>query len=251
MPARRRIDHDHKRSERPRQPARLHGTSGEIAGQKPRFKGSCPQGGVRTAFPRLRPIGAAPPEASLSPPTACVSDTARNEQTAPGDFMSSTNGGQTANPANAPAGDTPPQLNVLAQYIKDFSFENPNAPRSLAPTQQQPAINIQINVGAKQLSTTDVEVELKIEGKAETGPTLLFEFELVYCGVFRIQNIPENDVHPVMMIECPRLLFPFAREIIATAVVNGGFPPLRIDPVDFVGLYRQRMGAAAQQSPIV
>jgi preprotein translocase subunit SecB len=155
-----------------------------------------------------------------------------------------TNGGPTA------ATDKPAQLNVLAQYIKDLSFENPNAPRSLQPAQQQPAINIQINVGAKPMTETDVEVELKIEGKAESSGSVLFQFELIYAGVFRLQNIPQQDAHPVMMIECPRLLFPFAREIISSAVVNSGFPPLRIDPVDFVGLYRQRLAELqAQQQP--
>jgi preprotein translocase subunit SecB len=147
-----------------------------------------------------------------------------------------------------------PQLNVLAQYVKDFSFENPNAPRSLQPSNQQPQINIQINVNASPLqgaqAPTDFEIDLKIEGKAEIGSTLLFAFDLQYGGVFRIQNVPQESIHPVLMIECPRLLFPFAREIIASAVRNGGFPPLYIDPVDFVGLYRQKLAEqAAQQQP--
>ena len=139
-----------------------------------------------------------------------------------------------------------PQLNVLAQYTKDFSFENPNAPQSLAPG-QQPSINIQINVNATPLAETDVEVELKLDGKAESNGQLLFAFELVYAGVFRIQNVPQENVHPLVMIECPRLLFPFAREIIAAAVRNGGYPPLMIDPVDFVGLYKQKMGEVQPQ----
>ena len=160
-----------------------------------------------------------------------------------------TNGGQAGGAAGAQAGQqqAPAQLNVLAQYIKDLSFENPNAPRSLQPSQQQPAINIQINVGAKTMSETDVEVELKIEGKADAAGSVLFQFELVYAGIFRLQNIPQQDQHPIMMIECPRLLFPFAREIISNAVMNSGFPPLRIDPVDFVGLYRQRLAELQAQ----
>jgi preprotein translocase subunit SecB len=159
-----------------------------------------------------------------------------------------TNGGQPAG-GQAAAGQqaAPAQLNVLAQYIKDLSFENPNAPRSLQPSQQQPAINIQINVGAKPLAEHDVEVELKVEGKAEAAGMILFQFEVLYAGVFRLQNIPQQDLHPIMMIECPRLLFPFAREIISNAVMNAGFPPLRIDPVDFVGLYRQRMSELQAQ----
>ena len=140
-----------------------------------------------------------------------------------------------------------PQLNVLAQYIKDFSFENPNAPRSLS-TQTQPSINIQINVGIGQLAETDYEVSLKLEGKAEAAGTVLFAFDLTFSGVFRIQNVPQESVHPLVMIECPRLLFPFAREIIASAVRGGGFPPLLLDPVDFVALYQQRLAQAQQEA---
>jgi len=151
--------------------------------------------------------------------------------------------GNGAPPENAPL----PQLNVLAQYIKDFSFENPNAPASLAPQQTQPSINIQINVGARNLAETEFEVTLSIEGKAETAGSVLFAFELAYAGVFRIQNVPQENLHPLVMIECPRLLFPFAREIVATSVRNGGFPPLMLDPVDFVGLYRQNMARQAEQ----
>ncbi len=134
-----------------------------------------------------------------------------------------------------------PALNALAQYCKDFSFENPNAPRSLQPQQQGPQINLQVNVNAKQLAEADFEVDLTLEGNAKVGEQdVLFAFELTYSGVFRVQNIPQEQLHPVVMIECPRLLFPFARQIVADAVRNGGFPPLYIDPIDFVALYRQR-----------
>jgi preprotein translocase subunit SecB len=156
--------------------------------------------------------------------------------------MTTTNGG----PGQGAAPDTQPQLTVVSQYIKDFSFENPNAPSSLAGRQEQPQIGIQINVGANPLSDTDIEVAIKLDGKAEAGTTLLFRFELEFAGVFRIRNVPKESMNPIVLIECPRLLFPFAREIIATAVRNGGFPPLLLDPVDFVGLYRQKM---AQQQP--
>jgi preprotein translocase subunit SecB len=151
--------------------------------------------------------------------------------------MTTTNGG----PAQSAAQDQP-QLTVVAQYTKDFSFENPNAPQSLSNRQEQPQIGIQINVGATPLSDTDIEVVIKVEGKAEIASTLLFRFDLEYAGVFRIRNVPQESLNPVVLIECPRLLFPFAREIIATAVRNGGFPPLLLDPVDFVSLYRQKMG---------
>jgi preprotein translocase subunit SecB len=147
--------------------------------------------------------------------------------------MSTTNGGQPE--------DSQPQLNVVAQYIKDFSFENPNAPQSLTGGREPPQIGIQINVAASPISDTDIEVVLKLEGKAETAGELMFRFELEFAGVFRIRNVPQESLNAIVLIECPRLLFPFAREIIATAVRNGGFPPLLLDPVDFVGLYRQKL----------
>ena len=146
-----------------------------------------------------------------------------------------------------PEAGSPPQLNVLAQYTKDLSFENPNAPGSLGPQPQQPAINIQINVTANKSSENDYEVLLSIEGKAENSGKVMFSFELIYGGVFRITNVPAENLHPLIMIECPRLLFPFAREIVATAVRDGGFPPLMLDPVDFVSLYRQNMERQAAQ----
>ena len=152
------------------------------------------------------------------------------------------------NPAgNGAQPDSAPSLNALAQYAKDFSFENPNAPRSLTPQQQQPQIGIQVNVNAKQMAEADYEVDLTLEGDAKIGDEVLFAFELTYAGVFRVQNIPQEQVHPVVMIECPRLLFPFARQIVADAVRNGGFPPLYIDPIDFVALYRQRVAEVQGQ----
>jgi preprotein translocase subunit SecB len=130
---------------------------------------------------------------------------------------------------NGAQDESTPSLNALAQYTKDFSFENPNAPRSLTPQEQGPQISIQVNVNAKQLAETD------------------FEVDLTYSGVFRIRNVPQDQLHPVVMIECPRLLFPFARQMVAEAVRNGGFPPLYIDPIDFVGLYRQKAAEAQGQ----
>ena len=155
-------------------------------------------------------------------------------------------------PAQIPPGaQAQAQLSVLGQYIKDLSFENPNAPRSLSPSQTQPAIQIQINVGVQQLAETDYEISLKLDGKAESAGSVLFAFDLTFAGVFRVQNVPAESLQPLVMIECPRLLFPFAREIVATAVRNGGFPPLLLDPVDFVSLYQQRVAQmqAGQPAP--
>jgi preprotein translocase subunit SecB len=142
------------------------------------------------------------------------------------------------------------QFRVVAQYSKDFSFENPNAPQSLMQQQAQPTMNIQVNVSPKQLSNTDFEVELKLDGKAETGNQVLFAFELNYAGIFHLEGIPTESVGPLLMIECPRLLFPFAREIIASAVISGGYPPLMLDPIDFVALYQQRAAQGQPQAPV-
>jgi preprotein translocase subunit SecB len=139
-----------------------------------------------------------------------------------------------------------PSLNAMVQFTKDFSFENPNAPRSLGPQEKAPNISIQVNVNAKQLAETDFEVNIMLEGSAMQGTDTLFKFELDYAGIFRLQNIPAESMHPVVMIECPRLLFPFARQIIAEAVRGGGFPPLYIDPIDFAALYHSRMNEVAQ-----
>ena len=161
--------------------------------------------------------------------------------------MSITNGGQPSNQPSGPAQELVPQLNVLAQYITDLAFENPNAPRSLNPGQHT-TINMQINVTANPVGT-DIEVELKLEGKAEAAGTVMFSFDLSFAGIFRILNVPQESMHPLVMIECPRLLFPFAREIIAAVVRNGGFPQFLIEPVDFVALYRQRAEQAQTQPP--
>ena len=165
-----------------------------------------------------------------------------------------TNGGQTPTPPAAPPSQQPQQpqaqFRVLVQYTKDFSFENPNAPQSINQQAQQPKISIQINVSPKQLSNTDFEVELKLEGKAEVNDSTLFAFDLTYAGVFHLQGIPQDSIGPLVMIECPRILFPFAREIIASAIISGGFPPLLLDPIDFVALYQQKIAQAQQQAPV-
>lgn len=146
-----------------------------------------------------------------------------------------------------PQGQNQPSLNALVQYIKDLSFENPNAPRSLGPQDKAPNISINVNVNAKQLQENEFEVNVMLEGAAGEGADTLFKFELDYAGIFRCMNIPSEQLHPVVMIECPRLLFPFARQIVAEAVRGGGFPPLYIDPIDFAALYQSRMAEIAKQ----
>ncbi|MGE8105701.1 protein-export chaperone SecB [Allorhizobium sp. NPDC080224] len=138
-------------------------------------------------------------------------------------------------------GTASPSLNILAQYIKDFSFENPGAPRSLQARDKAPAININVNVNANPLSDTDFDVVLALNAEAKDGDKVVFVTELIYGGVFRITGFPQEHMLPVLFIECPRLLFPFARQIIADATRNGGFPPLMIDPIDFAQMFAQRV----------
>ena len=117
--------------------------------------------------------------------------------------------------AETAAGDAP-ALSVLTQYIKDLSFENPNSPNSLLPKENQPEISININVNANPLAETDFEVVLQLEAKAGQGKDMLFNCELSYAGIFRLTNIPEDAKHAAVLIECPRLLFPFARQIVVS-----------------------------------
>lgn len=152
---------------------------------------------------------------------------------------------------NTPAGAPPaggdksngasPTLNVLAQYIKDLSFENPNAPKSLTQREKGPNININVNVNANPLSETDYDVTLSLNAEAKDGETVVFNIELIYGGVFRIQGFPQEHMLPVLFIECPRLLFPFARQVVGDMTRNGGFPPLMIDPIDFAQMFASRM----------
>ncbi len=134
-------------------------------------------------------------------------------------------------------------LSVLAQYIKDLSFENPGAPHSLGQRDKAPNININVNVNANPLSDTDFDVLLSLDAEARDDKKVVFKAELVYGGVFRISGFPQEHMLPLLFIECPRLLFPFARQVIADATRNGGFPPLMIDPIDFASMFSQRMAA--------
>jgi preprotein translocase subunit SecB len=134
-----------------------------------------------------------------------------------------------------------PSLSVLAQYVKDLSFESPNAPNSLRGRDQAPGININVNVNANPLSDTEFDVNLTLSARAGNDKDVLFNVELVYGGVFRIAGFPQEHMLPLLFIECPRLLFPFARQIIADATRNGGFPPLMLDPIDFAQMFQQKI----------
>ena len=158
--------------------------------------------------------------------------------------MSDTVGGEpNENPAAAGA---QPQLAIAAQYVKDLSFENPGAPQTLLPSTQAPQIEVGVDVQARQLTEDRFEVDLKISANAKRGDQTLFLVELHYAGLFQLRNIPRDSLQAVCLIECPRILFPFARRVVADATRDGGFPPLMLDPIDFVELYRRQ----AQQAGV-
>ncbi|HEY0271228.1 MAG TPA: protein-export chaperone SecB [Sphingomonas sp.] len=136
--------------------------------------------------------------------------------------------------------DTAPQIGMVAQYVKDISFENPNAP-AVYSWAEQPRIDVQFNIGTQQVGEDMFESALKIEVTAETGQGVAFKLELLYAGLFGMRNVPEETVQPFLLAEAPRLLFPFARRVVADAVRDGGFPPLILEPIDFNGLYYQQL----------
>ncbi len=149
----------------------------------------------------------------------------------------------TSQGAPQPAGEGMPQAPIMvkAQYTKDLSFENPNAPESLARLQTVPQVNINVAVDTSQIENRDWEVTLEIKAEAKSETETVFIIELVYAGVFEIgEQVPEDNLRPLLLIECPRLLFPFAREILSSATRDGGLPPLMLQPIDFVQLYRQK-----------
>lgn len=141
--------------------------------------------------------------------------------------------------------DTAPMANVITQYVKDYSFENPNSP-GVYQTQAAPAVDVQFNIAANQVGDDVHEVVLRIEVKAEMDGRTAFLVDLSYAGLFGLRNIPAEHLQPFLLGEAPRLLFPFARRILADAVRDGGFPPLMLEPIDFSGLYYQQQMQAAQ-----
>lgn len=151
-----------------------------------------------------------------------------------------------SNETGAAPEQTGPMLTVNAQYIKDLSFEAPATPHILAQMQQSPPdININIDVGAKNLQEGLFEVALEIKAECKVGETVAFIAELVYGGVFTLK-IPEEHIQPVLLIECPRLLFPFARNILADVTRDGGFPPLMLGLVDFSSMYQNSLKERAE-----
>jgi preprotein translocase subunit SecB len=135
----------------------------------------------------------------------------------------------------------PPSFNLIGQYIRDMSFENPGAPASIMLGGPNPNFQVGINVGVKKQADDLYAVEITLNAKADREKNVLFNVELIYGGVFRMKNIPEKDLAPLLLVECPRLIFPFARQVLATITQQGGFPPLMMEPVDFQAIYIQNL----------
>jgi len=155
------------------------------------------------------------------------------------------NDGAAGGPVNP---DDLPQFRILAQYIKDFSFENPGAPDSLRPSQEQPQTDVGIDVQAKRREGDEYEATIRLNITSRREEEVSFLLELVYSGVFLVKNVPAESLQPVLLIECPRMLFPFLRRVVADITRDGGFAPLMLDPIDFSALYRSQMERAAAQA---
>ncbi|MGE0254765.1 MAG: protein-export chaperone SecB [Alphaproteobacteria bacterium] len=166
--------------------------------------------------------------------------------------MTDQQAGTAAPGAGAPAAGQAqaPALTVNGQYVKDQSFENPGAPASLMQAGQRvPNVEVAIDVNARKLADLTYEVVLAIRAEGKHEATSLFIAEIEYAGVFSIgKQVPQEYVQPIILIEAPRLLFPFARAIVSDMVRDGGFPPLLIHPIDFAQLFQQRAAQAQQQA---
>jgi preprotein translocase subunit SecB len=138
---------------------------------------------------------------------------------------------------------TGPRVQVVAQYVRDLSFENPGAPGSI---QGRPQIDFGVDLQARRMENEQFEVELKLRVSAKAEERPIFLLELVYAGMFALQNIPEESLEKTLLIEGPTLLFPFARRIVADAIRDGGMPPLMIEPIDFASLYQAKQAELQQ-----
>ena len=158
---------------------------------------------------------------------------------------------QTASTGNG--ADTAPQIALISQYVKDLSFENPNAP-AVYQWPDQPQIDVQFNIGARKINEEISEIELKVSASAKTAQGTAYIVELAYCGLVGMRNMSDDQKHAFTYAEAPRILFPFARRVIADATRDAGFPPLLLDPIDFTALYMQQLqqkqaGEAGGEAP--
>lgn len=165
------------------------------------------------------------------------------------------NGAAPAQPTPAPQPQV--SMRVLAQYVRDLSFENFVAQKAMQPSNVQPDIQVQVSLDAKKRDVEtqfEITTKFRIESKNKTDGVSLFLMELDYAGIFNIEGVPAEQMHPFLLIECPRMLFPFVRRIVSDVTRDGGFPPLNLDNVDFLALYRQELqrqaALQAEKAPV-
>ena len=153
-----------------------------------------------------------------------------------------------------PAGDAAQvQVHVVGQYIKDLSFENPNVRKLIATPGDQPSLRVEVNVNAAKVADKVFESAIQFKAEATSKAGVIYDLELVYAGLFQVENLPEHALEPFLLINCPMLLFSFLRRLVADLTREGGFPPLLLDPIDFAGLYmkRQQQPPAGAPQPVV
>jgi preprotein translocase subunit SecB len=149
--------------------------------------------------------------------------------------------------AALPSGDGAPGIRILAQFIRDLSFENPRAPESLRPTGVQPQIDIGVELAARARNDSLHEVDLKFTASAKSEGETVFQIELLYGGLFQINGVPNESLEAVLLIECPRFMFPFVRKVVSDLTTEGGFPPFLLDPIDFAAIYATRRSQLASE----
>lgn len=144
---------------------------------------------------------------------------------------------ENENSTNGGSDGTAVQAQIVGQYIKDLSFENPSVGRPIKDKDEQPNLEVQINVNAKHLSDNHFESAIEFKALAANSSGTIYDLELIYAGLFRVKNIPEDSLDVFLLVHCPTLVFPFLRRLVADITREGGFPPLFLDPVDFGALY--------------
>ena len=151
----------------------------------------------------------------------------------------------------APQQPAQPQMRILGQFIRDISFENIMAQKG-APQDVQPDVQVQVNLDAKKRTADnqyESAIKLNVTSKAKDGDATLFVLEIDYAGIFHIENVPEDQMHPFLLIECPRMIFPFLRRVVSDITRDGGFPPLNLENIDFIAMYRNEIARRQAENP--
>jgi preprotein translocase subunit SecB len=162
--------------------------------------------------------------------------------------MAETNTGNGGNANPHAAQGQQVQVRVMAQYIKDLSFESPNIHKLLDGPGEAPNLRVEVNVNASKVNTNAFESVINFKADASNKAGTIYDLELAYAGMFQVENLPEPALEPFLLIECPTLLFPFVRRLVADLTREGGFPPLMLDPINFANLFARRQQERAAQA---